>query len=197
MITPGVNPYPESTLPVVVDAVFAASGFEGAGQYAPASTLLTPHAAGDSATCDGRRASASARGNCHSFTFEPSLNTVMPSVGWTAVLWQYPASNWGALPGLNMAPGATKVSFYARGKNGGEMVTFGAGNDNVNKTTPNATFGDTFAVQQALTLTTDWQQYSLPLDAQPYGSGGNGVLGGFSVAVAAAGTFYIDDIVWE
>ncbi len=51
-----------------------------------------------------------------------------PGYGWAGVLWQYPPNNWGNLGGgYPIPPGTTKVSFWARGKDGGEKVHFVSG----------------------------------------------------------------------
>ncbi len=44
--------------------------------------------------------------------------------GWAGIYWQYPENNWGDKgQGLDLL-GATKLTFWARGKNGGEWVKF-------------------------------------------------------------------------
>ena len=41
--------------------------------------------------------------------------------GWAGIYWQHPANNWGTVPngGFNLT-GAAKLTFWARGENGGE-----------------------------------------------------------------------------
>lgn len=43
--------------------------------------------------------------------------------GWAGVYWQYPKYNWGDHPGLDLSK-ATKLTFKARGQNGGERAEF-------------------------------------------------------------------------
>jgi hypothetical protein len=47
-------------------------------------------------------------------------------IGWAGVYWQYPKYNWGDHPGLDLSS-ATKLTFRARGKNGGERAEFMVG----------------------------------------------------------------------
>ena len=46
--------------------------------------------------------------------------------GWAGIYWQYPDKNWGERPGKNLL-GAKRISFYAKGEHGGEIVEFKSG----------------------------------------------------------------------
>ena len=46
--------------------------------------------------------------------------------GWAGIYWQHPDKNWGDEIGLNLV-GAKKISFYAKGERGGEIVEFISG----------------------------------------------------------------------
>jgi hypothetical protein len=46
--------------------------------------------------------------------------------GWAGIYWQHPDKNWGDKPGLSLV-GAKRISFYARGERGGEIVEFISG----------------------------------------------------------------------
>lgn len=50
-----------------------------------------------------------------------------PSLTWVGVAWQNPPNDWGDLPGGYDLTGATKLTFRAKGKYGGEVVDFGIG----------------------------------------------------------------------
>ena len=41
---------------------------------------------------------------------------------WAGILWQYPPNNWGDLDGGIDLTGATKLTFWARGECGGEII---------------------------------------------------------------------------
>lgn len=46
--------------------------------------------------------------------------------GWAGIYWQYPDKNWGKKPGKSLL-GAKRISFYAKGERGGEIVEFKSG----------------------------------------------------------------------
>jgi hypothetical protein len=91
---------------------------------------------------------------------------------WGGVYWQYPVNNWGPLPGKNIEPGATRVTFYAAGNKGGEVVDFLAGGI-VGGPCP-----DFPAVHLIVSLTTTMTQYSIDLSGITYTS----VIGAFAWA---------------
>ncbi len=98
-------------------------------------------AIGDACSPDGvGRSSGDAKGGCWKVNYapfpralEPDTSGSMtigggPGYGWAGAFWQYPANNWGSRGGgYPIPPGATKVSFWARGKDGGELVLFFTG----------------------------------------------------------------------
>ncbi len=111
--------------------------------------------------------------------------------GWGGVVWQSPANDWGDQPGGWNLSGATKLSFHARGKVGGEKIKIGFGV--LGKDKP---FFDTDKGEVEFTLTNDWKQYSISLA----GKNLKQIKTGFMWVVAGQGkpiTFYLDDIVYE
>ena len=78
--------------------------------------------------------------------------------GWAGVVWQHPAGDWGDTPGGFDLTGATKLSFWARGAEGGEKVSIGIGNIGNDKR-----YHDTFSGKRDLTLTSEWQQFKIDL----------------------------------
>lgn len=113
---------------------------------------------------------------------------------WAGIYWQYPENNWGSKPGRNLQ-GYTRVTFWARGERGGEVVEFKAG-DIKDMSKP---YQDTFAVSLGkVTLSTTWRKYEINLAGQNLSN----VIGAF--AWVATGndnpqglTFYLDDIYYE
>jgi hypothetical protein len=181
---------PAATLPFAVDTAFAPSGFMGDGQMTGAITML-PAKMGDSRDCDGQRGSSTAVGICHTITYTPPTTGGM---GWAGVYWQYPSNNWGTKAGFPMPPGATKVTFQAKGAKGGEIVKFLAGGI-INAGSP---YTDSVKATVSATLTTSWAPYTIDLTGQSYAQ----VIGGFGWTMAAmdagtSGTFYVDDIQWQ
>lgn len=123
-----------------------------------------------------------------------------PSCNWAGVYWQHPAENWGDRPGGYDLTGARALTFWARGENGGERVSFliggvGCGSgDYPDSLCPLRVFDPAPTV-----LTDTWQVYTVPLSADLDLSG---LVGGFLWTVSKAdnpggATFYLDDIQYH
>ncbi len=160
--------YDTVSLPFTVDDFYGPSG------YFPEGEANNIDATG---TCPNR-AAAGAVGLCHAFTWTPGAGA------FAGVWWQHPDGNWGEAPGLEIAAGATSVSFWAWGKNGGEKVEFLAGYAS-----------DGFERRSGVfTLTTTPTMYEVDLAGASYVD----VAGGFGwVAADGALTFYVDGITWN
>jgi hypothetical protein len=176
-----------AALPVIVSSDFVPSGYMGDGTTAGSIAML-PQTPTDSTTCNGDRSSATI-GTCYQVTYTP----VPGGMGWGGVYWQYPSNNWGGMAGLGIAAGATKVSFYAKGDEGGEVVQFVVGGIQA----ASMSYQDTFKASATETLTTNWTQYEIALPAT-YGA----VLGGFAWAAGAPADaggpikFEVDSVEW-
>jgi hypothetical protein len=164
---------------------------------------------GDACTPDGvGRSSANAKGTCWKVTYiplpkplEPTSAPGMteigsgPGYGWAGVFWQYPQNNWGNLGGgYPIPPGATRVSFWARGKDGGEKVRFISGQAQGNLITLAATCSDyvaTTSTSATFPATPAWQQYTIGIMGLDYSAAdiapGQGVGGYFGGVLAAFG----------
>ncbi|GAB6162857.1 hypothetical protein JCM12298_20170 [Desulfothermus naphthae] len=115
-----------------------------------------------------------------------------------------PKLNWGTYPdaGFNLT-GAKKLTFWARGKKGGERVEFFAFGIGRNPFTgePIAPYPDSSPKKSTgyITLTKEWKQYSLDLTSLDLSY----VIGGFGWVTNApnnnnrAITFYLDDIRYQ
>ena len=115
-----------------------------------------------------------------------------------------PKPNWGTYPdaGFNLT-GATTLTFYAKGMNGGERVEFFAFGIGRNAYTGEiiAPFPDSSKKNSTgyLTLTNEWKQYPINLTGLDLSY----VLGGFGWATNASLnnnepiTFYLDDIQYD
>jgi hypothetical protein len=115
-----------------------------------------------------------------------------------------PKPNWGIYPnaGFNLT-GATTLTFYAKGQNGGERVEFFAFGVGWNADTglPIAAFPDSSPKTSLgfVTLTTSWTQYTLFVAGLDLSY----VLGGFGWSTNAVQnnnqpiTFYLDDIKYD
>jgi hypothetical protein len=110
------------------------------------------------------------------------------------VYWQSPANNWGSAKkaGFDLT-GATKLTFWARGKNGGERIEeFKMGG--INGTYPDS---DSAKIGPVI-LTSEWKQYTIDLTDKNLSH----IIGGFAwsanlQACPDGCTFYLDDIVYE
>ena len=111
---------------------------------------------------------------------------------WAGVVWQHPANDWGASPGGFDLTGSTKLTFWARGKDGGEKVKFEAGIYDSKAAYPDSakiTLGE-------VVLGTEWKRYEVSLAGLDL----TRIKSGFCWVVAGQGkplTFYLDDIQYE
>lgn len=162
-------------LPFFVETFYVMSGFFSENQ---AATVDRRECSGVSGTKDGA--------TCMELTFSANGDR------FGGFFWQFPADNFGAMPGLQIAPGATQVRFRAWGDTGSETVKFGVGIDNDQ---PNS---DGFNVEtDVLTLTTEPTEYSIDISGVTY----DRVVGAFAWIVEdmdGQGTtrFFIDNIEW-
>jgi hypothetical protein len=112
--------------------------------------------------------------------------------GWAGVVWQDPANDWGDVAGGYDLKGAKRLSFWARGEKGGEVVNFGFGLNG-----PGKKFPDSARLKlDGVTLSRDWKPYTIDLGAADLAR----IKSGFVCSLAGSGaptTFYLDDIVVE
>jgi len=113
---------------------------------------------------------------------------------WAGIYWLEPENNWGTIPdgGYDLT-GATKISFWARGENGGEQMAFFAGG-------VSGAFPDSFPKTSTglITLTHVWKQYTIDLTFSDL----RHVIGGFGWEIhdtynPNGATFYLDDITYD
>jgi len=116
--------------------------------------------------------------------------------GWAGIYWQNPANNWGDQEGGLDLRGFTALTFYARGEQGGERLSFFSGGI---AGEPGDQFPDSLAKREiAVTLQPTWQKYVIDLR----GGDLSRVVGGFGWSASRAGnpngaTFYLDDIQFD
>lgn len=115
--------------------------------------------------------------------------------GWAGVYWQDPANNWGEVAGKAGYDlrGAVKLSFWARGAEGGERVhEFRVGG--IVGQYPDSDVASLSNVR----LTREWKKYEIDLRKKDL----RHVIGGFAFLVLEAEnpggmSFYLDDIMYE
>jgi hypothetical protein len=109
--------------------------------------------------------------------------------GWGGVVWLSPDQDWGDRAGGYNLTGARQLSFWARGAQGGEKVSFSFGIIDRDKPYYDSAKGETGVV----VLTKDWKQYAISLDFKEL----HRIKTGFCWIVAGQGKpieFCLDDI---
>ena len=151
------------TIPFAIDDYYIPSGWMGA-----TSTLSVSDCESPSGACGGV---------CTRFDWTPS------GPNWVGVLWQYPINNWGGMPGLDIASGATEIQFMAWANEGNPSVNFQVGN----------THSDGFNRSISVTLGETPTLYSIPLAGVNYSN----VIQGFGMTTSgSAASFNVSDVTW-
>ncbi len=116
--------------------------------------------------------------------------------GWGGTYWLEPANNWGDQKGGHNLTGAQRLVFWARGKNGGEVIdSFRVGG----VTGADRKFPDSDTISMGpVTLTQEWKEYAIDLKGKDLSY----IVGGFSWSANAKSnpseiTFYLDNIYYE
>ncbi len=113
--------------------------------------------------------------------------------GWAGIFWLNPANNWGSRKGGFDLTGAQKLTFWARGEQGGERI------EEISIGGVSGDFPDTdSAMIGPVILTKEWREYTIDLRGKDLSY----ISGGFSwttnAKVNPSGcTFYLDDIRYE
>lgn len=114
------------------------------------------------------------------------------ATGFGGIAWQNPANDWGDQKGGYDLTGATKLTFWARGEEGGETVSFKMGILGKDKKFPDSDHAELADV----VLTRDWKAYTIDLADKDLSC----IKTGFVWVLASPGkavTFYLDDIQYE
>jgi hypothetical protein len=117
--------------------------------------------------------------------------TYSDPANWAGVIWQHPANDWGDKPGGYDLSGAEKLTFWARGAEGGEKVKFGYGSLGLEKK-----YHDSSKEQIEVSLTRQWKEYTIDLNEKDLSR----IKSGFLWSLAGQGkplTFYLDDIKYQ
>ena len=111
---------------------------------------------------------------------------------WVGVAWQHPANDWGDQPGGYDLTGAKKLTFWARGDEGGERIDFAVGMLGSDKEYPDTAKAELKGVK----LKREWKRYSIDLDDEDL----TRIKTPFVWTMGGRGrpvTFYLDDIQFE
>ncbi len=113
--------------------------------------------------------------------------------GWAGIYWQNPANNWGSKKDGFDLTGMTKLTFWARGAKGGEVIQkFMVGGIK-------GLYPDSASVEVGpIELTDTWKQYTINLAGKDlaYINGGFGWVTNADLCPEGA-SFYLDDIKFE
>jgi hypothetical protein len=178
-VSPAEPPSEPLPIPFVVSDYYSPDGYFGDGEVAGFLDLVK--------ACPQR--APGGQGDCYTLTYKVGIKR------YAGIFWQHPHNNWGFAPGHQVTPGATRITFQARGQNGGEVLTAGAGQMD---TLPHH---DSFKLEEkTVGLTTAWTQQEVPFRSVSY-QGDDGVLGAFLISLAAPAddattVLYLDDIKW-
>lgn len=132
--------------------------------------------------------------NPHSGTSCIKVSFTAKGDNWTGIYWQDPENNWGdnSNGGYDLS-GAVKLTFWARGEEGGETVEFFVGGIT-------GTYGDSIEKTSTgyITLTTSWKEYTIDL----IGKDLSHVIGGFGWVTNSehnpdGAAFYLDNIKYD
>lgn len=115
---------------------------------------------------------------------------------WAGMFWQNPANNWGTVPNAGYdLQGASKLTFWARGDKGGELITeFKMGG-----LASGEYFDSDSASLSQTQLTKEWKKYEIDLRGRDLSY----VIGGFCWSTSIdindpeGIVFYLDDIKYE
>jgi len=145
---------------------------------------------GDIRISEGEKENPYSGTTCIKITYTAEGNQ---GAGWAGLYWQWPPNNWGERKGGFDLTGATKLTFWARGENGGEQIMeFKMGGlTGTYSDSDSATIGP-------VELTLEWTQYTIDLsnlDLSYISAGFCWVTN--NMAAPDGVIFYLDDIIYE
>jgi len=169
------------TAGIDIEAVFTASGWIGDGEYGRKYLEF-----------DGANST-----NTHSPPTAMRFAYTFGPMRWGGMYWQNEPDNWCNKPGSNYTgKNVKRLSFWARGDTGTEVVEFKSGGIECHK----KTFRDSYAATIGrVRLSREWTQYTLDLSKADLSS----VMGAFAWVASADYNngkrmiFYIDDLRFE
>jgi hypothetical protein len=158
---PALSQPTELRLPFEVDQAFAPSGWMGDGKDGTRYVSFNP-------AFRGRPRPGDSDGLTTRISYTPGPQR------WAGIYWQYPDSNWGDRPGRKVI-GAKRISFWAAGETGREVVEFKAGGIR-------GKYSDSFEVSIGkVSLNQQWRHYTINLA----GVNMSTVIGAFCIVFAA------------
>lgn len=172
---PKTSSAPKAKLPLVIYSDGAGGAYSPSGWMGNAGAISM-----DPACTDSPKSGAA----CLKIQYSASDN-------WGGIAYQSPANDWGDQPGGYDLTGAKRLSFWARGENGGEKIEIKVGTIERNKK-----YHDTAIVARPITLTKDWRKYEVDLTGKDLSVIKTGMvwsLAGQGKPVA----FFLDEVQFE
>jgi len=134
--------------------------------------------------------------NSHSGTTSVRVEYVprrSQGAGWIGMYWQNPANNWGSKKAGFDLTGAKKLTFWARGEQGGEIIS----EFKIGGLTGEFSDSDSAGIGPAM-LTDEWKQYEIDLEGKDLSH----IIGGFCFSANSDDNpdgfvIYFDDIKYE
>ncbi|MCX5782627.1 MAG: hypothetical protein NT145_08025 [Elusimicrobia bacterium] len=123
-------------------------------------------------------------------TYVPKMSQ---NAGWVGIYWQYPPNNWGDKKGGYNLAGAKKLSFWACGEKGGEVISeFKVGG--ISGEFPDSDNSSIGPIE----LSKKWQNYTIDLQGRDL----TNVIGGFCFSASKDDNpegfnIYLDDLIFE
>ena len=112
---------------------------------------------------------------------------------WAGIYWQNPPNNWGTRPGGYDLTGSKKLTFWARGENGGERIE----EFKIGGITGEYADSDVAGIGPVV-LTTEWQEFTIDLEGKDLSSISGGFCWATNLDANPEGcTFYLDEIKYE
>jgi len=127
---------------------------------------------------------------CIRIEYTPKMSQ---GAGWAGIYWQNPANNWGTRKGGYDLSGAKRITFWARGAEGGEALS----EFKIGGITGEYSDTDTLAISD-IELTKNWKRYEIDLSDADLTS----IIGGFCWSANLDSNpdgvvFFLDDIIYE
>lgn len=112
---------------------------------------------------------------------------------WVGIYWQNPANNWGSQKGGFNLTGAKKLTFWAKGEQGGERIE----EFKVGGLTGDYPDSDSAGIGPVV-LSSEWRQYTIDLRGKDLSYISGGFVWATNVDVNPQScTFYLDDLKYE
>jgi hypothetical protein len=177
-----VPPFCEGKTPTPLPFEVTTAFYESAWQGDFSQIAAPPATEFDPDPCAAANRTQGATGGCSRWRYTPAAL----GATWAAVAWVNMADANFTHDPVCLATGATRISFFARGKVGGEVISVGGGGAN----------------EVAITLTPEWKEYEVPLEGVTYTTPNGVQPSGFSwkvdpapaPAVTPVTEFFIDNI---